>query len=303
MNPLLSRLSHFTSTPYPYLYRHLSKVWKILVLIFVLSFMFSYFFEPFEVNRAEHKVDYFWICVIHALHPMLIALLYFSIYNRFLKNDSRWSIGKEAKHLSILLVLFGLGSFLIRDLIYDKPDNWELRYLIEELSNTLGVGILLLLIVLPVNLKRLQHKYHIGEKAFPLPLLQSTDQNNCIEIISSISSENFELDISKLLYVKVDGNYLDLFIKYEEGLEKKIIRQSLKTLSNQLQNYPHIFQSHRSYLVNLTFVESVSGNAQGFSLKLTDIASCIPVSRSQVKDFRQRFSKPIDINAAHHKAL
>ena len=288
MNPLLSRLSHFTSTPYPYLYRHLSKVWKILVLIFVLSFMFSYFFEPFEVNRAEHKVDYFWICVIHALHPMLIALLYFSIYNRFLKNDSRWSIGKEAKHLSILLVLFGLGSFLIRDLIYDKPDNWEWRYLIEEVSNTLGVGILLLLIVLPLNLQRLQHKYRIGEKAFQLPLPQTIDQNNCIEIKSSILSENFELNISKLMYVKVDGNYLDLFIKYEEGLEKKMIRQSLKSLSNQLKDYPYIFQCHRSYLVNLTQVQKVSGNAQGYSLSLCNNKVSIPVSRSKIEAFQQQ---------------
>jgi hypothetical protein len=276
------------STPYPYLYRHISKVWKILVLIFVLSFVFSYFFEPFEVNRAEHKLNYFWICVIHALLPMLIAIIYFSIYNGFLKDDSKWTIGKEAKHLSILLVLFGLGSFLVRDLIYDKPDNWEWRYLIEELSNTLGVGILILLIVLPVNLQRLQYKYRIGEKTFQFPVSQMTNQNNCIEIKSSIPSENLELDINKLIYVKVDGNYLDLFIKSEEGLEKKMIRQSLKTLSNQLQNYPHIFQCHRSYLVNLSQVQKVSGNAQGFSLSLYNDTVSIPVSRSKIEAFQQQ---------------
>lgn len=290
MNPILSRFRFFISTPYPYLYRHVRKVWKILVLIFVLSFVFSYFFEPFEVNRTEHKLNYFWICVIHALLPMLIALLYFSIYNCFLKDDSKWTIGKEAKHLSILLVLFGLGSFLVRDLIYDKPDNWEWRYLIEELSNTLGVGILLLLIVLPVNLQRLQYKYRIGEKTFQFPVTQTTDQNNCIEIKSSIPSENFELDISKLIYVKVDGNYLDLFIKSDKGFEKIIIRQSLKMLINQLQDYLYIFQCHRSYLVNLSQVQKVSGNAQGYSLSLCDDEVSIPVSRSKIKAFQQQVS-------------
>ena len=264
---------------------------RVLFIVFALSFSFSYFFEPFEVNRTEHKLDYFWICVLHAFLPVLIAFIYLSILNLSIKNDLKWTLGKEALHLTILLLLFGLGSYLIRDIIYDKPDNWELHYLIEEITNTLLVGLLLIIILLPLNLQRLKNKYQASALNLEQNITKTSIANEELEIKSTIPSENFTIDISNFIFAQVDANYIDIYIKTSDGTEKKMIRQSLKNLQKQLKSFSLIVQTHRSYLVNISYIESVSGNAQGYLISLSSCKLKVPVSRSKVEDFRQLFSE------------
>jgi len=264
---------------------------RILFIVFVLSFAFSYFFEPFEVNRTEHRFDYFWICIIHAILPILIAFVYFSILNFSIKDDLKWTLRKEAFHLTILLFLFGFGSFLIRDIVYDKPDNWELHYLIEEVTNTILVGFLLLLILLPLNIQRLQNKYKASALTLDKSISKKSIPIGTLEILSTIPSENFTIDISKFIFAQVDANYIDIYIKSSTGIEKKMIRQSLKNLENQLKPFSLIFQTHRSYLANISYIKSVSGNAQGYLITLSNCELKIPVSRSKIEAFRELFSK------------
>jgi len=266
---------------------------QVLSIVFVLSFTFSYFFEPFEVNRTEHKFDYFWICIIHAFLPILIAFIYFLILNFSIKDDLKWTLGREAIHLTVLLILFGFGSFLIRDIIYDKPDNWELQYLIEEITNTLLVGLLLVFILLPLNLLRLQQKYQTSALNLGLHATEKSKTDEKLEIQSLIPSENFTIEISNFIFAKVDSNYIDIYKNTSNGTEKKIIRQSLKNLENQLKPFPIIFQTHRSYLVNISYIESIAGNAQGFMITLSNCDIEVPVSRSKIEEFRQLFSKSI----------
>lgn len=47
-----------------------------------------------------------------------------------------------------------------------------------------------------------------------------------------------------------------------------------------LARYPALYRCHRSYLVNLIYVEKVSGNALGLKLHLKGYPGEIPVSRS-----------------------
>ena len=41
-----------------------------------LRLLFSYLFQPFVVYTPEHKMDYFWISVIHACSPVVIIAFY-----------------------------------------------------------------------------------------------------------------------------------------------------------------------------------------------------------------------------------
>lgn len=291
MNSIYDKIITYLKKPYPYYYKPIGSMLQVLSIAFVLSFTFSYFFEPFEVNRTEHRFDYFWICIIHAFLPIIIAFIYLSILNFSIKNDLKWTLGREAIHLTILLIFFGFGSFLIRDIIYDKPDNWELHYLIEEITNTLLVGLLLVFILLPLNLLRLQHKYQTSALNLGKHTPEKSKTDETLEIQSLIPSENFTIEVSNFIFAKVDGNYIDIYTKTSNGIEKKMLRQSLKNLENQLKPFPIIFQTHRSFLVNLSFIESVAGNAQGFLIALSNCDIKVPVSRSKIEEFRQLFSK------------
>jgi hypothetical protein len=280
----------FLNKPYPFYYRNPLYTLLSLLVVSVASFSFSYLFEPFEVNRSEHKLDYFWICVIHAMIPFILGIIYFSSLRYIQKTEQNWTIGKEALHLSILLFLIGISSYFVRALIYTSPENMSFGYVLEELKNTFLVGILLLAIVLPLNLDRLIKKYQLAAKTIHVSDIEVPVKNSNIIIQTALHSESFELNISAFVYAKVDGNYSDIFTLHDVHIEKKMLRTPLKELELQLQKYPHIIRTHRSYLVNTRHIQSVTGNAQGYLLKLTHVSDEIPVSRAQIANFNAHFS-------------
>ena len=63
-----------------------------------------------------------------------------------------------------------------------------------------------------------------------------------------------------------------------EKLKKTLLRGSLSRFEEQA-HHPDVVRCHRSFVVNLRQVASVSGNAQGYKLQLQNYPSPIPVAR------------------------
>ncbi|WP_431165128.1 LytR/AlgR family response regulator transcription factor [Tenacibaculum halocynthiae] len=288
----LAQIKNYLKEPYPYYYEKSDRLLLLLLFIAILSFLFSYFFEPFVVNVNEHKISYFWILLIHAFTPFPIAYLYFILLNNSKKDTEIWTLGKEIFHLSMILLIIGITSFLIRDLIYTNPDNWSFKYFWEEIRNTFLIGILLLVVVLPINLERLINKHKASLKEITPINFDSTSHNLIISIKNSMSEDCFELKIKDFLFAKVESNYTEVYTFSTNKIHKTLIRVTLKDLEEQLKLVSHnIFKSHRSYLVNLNKINSISGNAQGYELVLKNSSLKVPVSRSNITKFNTAYSK------------
>jgi len=289
------RFTHIRSylkEPYPYYYGNTKRLFFLLVLLSILSFSFSFFFEPFDVNVTEHKINSIWILLIHACTPLPIAFTYFCVLNRNCKNESTWTLGKEAFHLSIILLIIGVTSFLIRDLIYTNPDNWSFRYFWEEIQNTFLIGFLLILIVLPLNLERLIHIHQSRLRRLPINNPEAALNNTSITIRNSVSNEHFELKMVDYIFAKVESNYTEIFTISSNEINKTLIRITLKELEEQLAPVSEsVFKTHRSYLVNLDKIVTISGNAQGYQLVLKKCSITVPVSRSNIAKFNTAYSK------------
>jgi hypothetical protein len=284
MRSFQKQLKGYLKEPYPYYYSNRQRVVFLLLFLSVLSFCFSYFFEPFGVNLAEHNINSIWILFIQAFIPFPIAFIYLSFINKNIKGDTSWTLGKELFNLSIILLLIGITGFLIRDILYVNPNNWSLRYFWEEIRNTFLVGFLLLIIVLPINLERLIHKYTSSINKRPITATKELS-NTFVTIKTSIVHEDFKLQVSKFIFAKVESNYIEVFTSSSVGITKTLIRMTLKELEDQLHSFPYVFKAHRSYLVNLYAIEATSGNAQGYQLTLKDCSTTIPVSRSNITKF------------------
>jgi hypothetical protein len=286
----LTQIGKYLKEPYPYYYSNQKKLILLLLLISILSFSFSYFFEPFDINAAEHKINSIWIVVIHAIIPFPIAFIYISLMNRNIKGEVAWTLGKEIFNLAIILLIIGIVDFIIRDLIYTNLDNWSFQYFWEEIRNTFLVGSLLLIIVLPLNLERLINKHTSSLKKLSS---NSAKESNTIlvSVKNSVSNENFELKINDFLFAKVESNYTEVFTSSPDGIKKELIRITLKELEEQLKPVSRIFKTHRSYLVNLNAIDSISGNAQGYQLALKNSSIKVPVSRSNIDSFNVFYSE------------
>jgi hypothetical protein len=279
----------FLKQPYPYYFKG-KNLWILATVIFGMSMAFNYFFEPFVVYRPEHKVSYFWISMIHSLNAFLCVLLIIGL-NNLRVNEDEWTVGKEITLIAGVLLMIGISQFLVRDLIYNNPDNWSMRYFLEEVRNTFMVGVLFAVILVPMNYLRLM-KAHL-KTAKSLNSQQQPDfsleREKLLPIVTQQKSDDFDLNPDDFLFAKAEGNYLEIYFEKGDKAKKVLKRMTLKELESQLQSFPHFFKTHRSFLVNLQKVAQVKGNAQGYQLEIKSHSDSLPVSRGMVDDFERKF--------------
>ncbi|WP_299834323.1 LytTR family transcriptional regulator DNA-binding domain-containing protein [uncultured Tenacibaculum sp.] len=177
-------------------------------------------------------------------------------------------------------------QFLIRDFIYLKEDNWSLKYLLEEIRNTLLVGSLLIFIITSLNIERLKKIYIKKSKDLGTSLkFHDTNTKEKVLIKTQVLSDDFILDVDDFLYAKSDKNYVELFMKDDAVLLK---RMTIKSFEEQILSYSNICRVHRSYIINLKTIKKIEGNSQGFQLWINDI-DFIPVSRNMISSFERAF--------------
>jgi DNA-binding LytR/AlgR family response regulator len=205
--------------------------------------------------------------------------------------DEKWKIKYEIYFIILFLFLVGIGQFLIRDVIYDNPNNWSIKYLFEEIRNTFLVGSLFISILIPLNFARLNAKHiknaHLLNQSHDIIKLSP---NSIIEIPTNLKTETITLDVNKFVFAKAEGNYVELFI-LKDKITKEVKRLTIKELESNLQPFENIVKTHRSYLVNMIHIKDVSGNAQGYRLKLLDLAQTIPVSRNMISHFNSKMKE------------
>jgi len=279
---------------YPRRYQSQSLV-KSSVVVFLVILLFLLAFKPFGVYDPELRMHYFFICFLHALSPALILFLYFRILNYFrqVKNEMQWTLLKEYIYIGFLLVFIGITSFLMRDLLYTNSNNWSWNYFFEEIRNCLVAGIFFYFFL------RLSSFYLESKKGSPsilqfIPLEVEPEKVALISdlfINTQVKQDDFNLDINDLLFVKADGNYIELTKSNGTQITTEVKRISLTQFENQIKDYPHFFRCHRTYLVNMFKVEKVSGNSQGYVLSFSETDVKIPVSRKQVDSFNDYYQE------------
>jgi hypothetical protein len=279
-------LLNFLKQPYPFYYEG-KKLLQIISMLFLISFFFNYMLQPFDVNPHEQKMPYFWICFIHSSSPIFILLCISLICKLFPKTTDDWRIKNECILVFFLVLFTGITQFLIRDVIYDNPMNWSWMYFREEVSNSFIAGVFLGPIIISINLNRQQLKNSQKADRISSTITNTTEiQNNTsVSIETEVKSEKFVFESHSFIYAKAEGNYAEIFLKKEEKLQKLIKRIPIKNLEIQLSAFPFIIKTHRSVLLNLNYIEKVTGNAQGYKVQLKDCPDTVPVSRNFIQSF------------------
>jgi hypothetical protein len=284
LSRIKNNVSTFFNQPYPFYYE--GKSLKVLVLFFfIMTVIFNYAFEPFNVEYAEHKMPFLWISVIHALTPSTVLTM-IGLFGNLFKFEREWSVRKEIMLVLLFFLLVGVFQFLIRDIIYANENNWSLHYLYEEVRNTFLVGTLFVLVLIPYNFARLDAKHKRSAEN-----VNNTSEKDLLSSLpqkDKVVFENYEFTVDQFLFAKSEGNYIEIYLN--QSLKNKIlVRATLKHVESVLCKYPFIVKTHRSFLINCNYIKEVNGNAQGYQLQIDNYT--IPVSRSLIGYFELRLKQ------------
>ncbi|MDU5082681.1 LytR/AlgR family response regulator transcription factor [Tissierella carlieri] len=133
-----------------------------------------------------------------------------------------------------------------------------------------------------LRLNKEENQWHIKEIEEIVRELRKDEGYKSTKIYINEKDKIIVLNHSDIVYISSLDGYA--YIITTKGNFKS--RITLNSLEEQL-NYPNFFRVHRSYLVNLDFIESIIPwyNAT-YALELTGVKEKIPVSRSKLNEFK-----------------
>jgi hypothetical protein len=264
------------------------------MLLAIIIPLFMILFRPFNFTYAEHRFSFPVIAIIFGLVDSTVFFISAVILQKLfprLTEEKRWTLIRELGFWAILLFCIGVTNFLLREIIYINPNNLSVAYLLEEITHSYLFGLLIATLLTLINFAYLiisttQKASNLNQVIQKLQESREESKPEIVTIQAESEQDTISFNPSDLIYVKVDGNYVEIYLRDEEGkVQRYIKRNTLKNVEEQLMFFPRALRIHRSYLVNLDQVTSVEGNAQGYQLGLEDIEQTIPVSRSYISDF------------------
>lgn len=283
------------NTPFPFYLNDDRKNLGLIAVItvFVLAFMIAFRSRnDHDLTLSQHllfaAITFICLTINMILLPRLFPVWF---------DPVSWTVKKYILLNIGHLILIGFAASLV-DIYYICPEKTVLENIIEANSRVVLRGIIpialttlfLRNIMLQETLKdalkanKELHKIQSLKKETP-----KSGHANTITLHSD-TSETLSLNLPDLLYVQADDNYSTVVWKNGDGIQKKLLRANLKSIENQMDN-SFTMRCHRSYLVNINAIDMVSGNTNGYKLKILDTDIAIPVSRQKGKEVIEKISQ------------
>lgn len=259
-------------------------VMSLIMSFFVFAFLII--FRPFGLSNEPNAVlfcaGYGLTCfvVMFVLNVIVIPLLpgFF--------DENNWLVWKEIVWVTINVSFIGLANALY--------SAWTLKldFTLELVGTfqfyTVAVALLPIVLSVLTNYSRLRSKYERYSDNLSKDVVGHS--SNVQEFAISSGSEHLSLSTESFLFAKSSDNYLEVVYHDGDNLKRDVLRKTLKSASDDLEEFEHIFQVHRSYLVNLERVSRFSGNAQGLKLHFEVTDTVVPVSRNLTNALKDRLA-------------
>ena len=274
---------NFFNQPYPY-YIPFSRSFKLLWIFSLIIPAFLLIFQPFGLGIWSCPQKEILIAGIFIPIFLILAINFYGISSLFPSffNEDRWSIWREG-----LWWIWNVGTIIIATAYYwtvvpfcpTESIQWS-----TQLINSVLIGIFPGSVCLYFNysraLKRKLNKVEIINQQL-LSKVAYYEKDH-FALTSENENEKVNLSTDTFLYVQAYDNYCKIVFRNGNGSESKLIRSSLKKIESQI-HFPFIIRCHRSFIVNLTKVKRVKGNAREYRLIMYITEPTIPVSRESYK--------------------
>lgn len=242
--------------------------------------LFLIIFQPFNINRWSDPNKIWYLIVFGLITTSCLLFIKFGIVRLFPKffNETDWTVGREIISVVLVLFLIALGNYLYAALTF--MGGFSFQNFISSLITVVLIGIF------PIAFGVFSN-YIIQLKKYQKPVTvrhvndQQTDQKpvtTMLTLVAENEKDSIKILPEDLLYIESADNYSVVHFRKENRLEKEMLRSSLTRLEKQIDSAT-IVRCHRSFIVNLSKVNDVTGNAQGYKFHLQPTEIVIPVAR------------------------
>ncbi len=111
--------------------------------------------------------------------------------------------------------------------------------------------------------------------------------NKSVEFVSENTNDNFSLLIAEIAFVRSADNYVELVFTEGPVFRKKLIRNTLKNVEQQIRQYSNFLRCHRTCLVNVHFIEKLIRDKENYWLSIKGFNEQLPVSRQHLLKLKE----------------
>jgi len=288
MQPIIKSLNK----PYP-LDLSFKKRWLNCLWFSVFVFLFLILFQPFGLHRIVG--EHIWVALGYAgVCFFVMAFLNIAVFASFpgFFAETNWTALKELFWVFVNVACIGLGNFLFSVAVGFIA--FSIKNMFVFGGYTLAVGFFPIMAMVLYNQARLSKRYQDESRQINISLAVAKRETTALQEQLTLVSENgndaLSLASNDLLYIKAADNYVEVYFLEQEVVQKKLLRNTLKNVQMAL-NEEQFMRCHKSYIINLSQIESFFGNAQGYKLRIKHSNELVPVSRTCNHEIKNRLVK------------
>lgn len=288
---MIHKIQNILSKPY----RTLNTVWRRIldsILFGFFVFIFLFIFQPFGLGNLPGNIflitlGYGGVTTISMLGlNVLIPILLSSFFS-----EDKWNIGRELFWSIVNVLTIGFMNTLFTHLLGFIRFEVEIIFLFE--FYTLAVAFFPILISVLISQSKLEQKFNNLSQELNKQLRVADKiraEKEKITIDSDNKNESLHLLQKDLLFIKSSDNYVKIFYLQDSKIVTCLLRNTLRSIDEDLRSVSNIFRCHKSYIINLDNVHHISGNAQGYKLHVKYSDYKVPVSRKFNNTIKERLS-------------
>ena len=244
----------------------------VSILLFGLFiFLFLFIFKPFGFNQLKSDQQLFISFGFGLVTAFMLIIFKYLLEPVITKRN--WTLGKNILWDIIVASSIGVANYFYMTLIFHQ--GLVIKYLFFAIYTAILVGVIPVTISYIVLLNRL-YKTALKEAAIvPEDILWESE----VVIRAGNSKNEVRINPKNIIYVCSNDNYVTIVTMKGDAQNKTTIRGTLKSAESELRKNSRFLRCHKCYIVNLDFVDRVTGHNQNMRIRLLPSGTEIPVSR------------------------
>lgn len=244
-------------------------------------FLFVLFFQPFELGSLDFNNRLLFIAgfgVIVFLLMIIIRIVFYGYIQNYERSNREAVFPASFGNFLLMALSSAAFAFYLR-FVGAVPITFHIMLKVALICAS---PLVILWLHEKIKAYKKQNEALLEEKENMRKQVERYEmdyQNKSVEFTIDSSGNSLILSVSDIVYFKSADNYVE--IAYKEGVmfKKKLIRNTLKNVEQQLNVYPHFIRVHRTCIVNTQHIEALTKHDNNNWLIITGYEEKLPVSR------------------------
>jgi hypothetical protein len=216
------------------------------------------------------------LAVVTFLSLSLNLLVIPSLFPKMFSSN-KWNIKKEILWNLWMLFIILVGYFLLNNSLGVLKFGFN-----QVIKLVLTAVIPISVIIIANHNKMLRSHLKLADELSKKLKENKLIQEKIVHFNSDYQKDSLAIKVSSLLFIRSANNYIEVFWKEGEAIKNQMVRCSMVTAEETLKEHKFIFKCHRSFIVNINYIDKIEGNSQGYRLFFENITFPIPVSKNSV---------------------